>query len=95
MRSNLDASFGLVFSQPVLLALVQGGLARDVAYGIVQESAARAWGEKRSFRDLLDNDPRVTASTQLLDEAFDLQRSLRHSGAVFDALDTVDCGDAV
>jgi adenylosuccinate lyase len=95
MRSNLDASFGLVFSQPVLLALVQGGLARDVAYGIVQESAARAWREKRSFRDLLDNDHRVTASTQLLDEAFDLQRSLRHSGAVFDALDTLDVGDAV
>jgi adenylosuccinate lyase len=89
MRSNLAASFGLVFSQPVLLALVQGGLSRDEAYSIVQDNAARAWSEQRSFRDLLDADPRVDVPASLLDEAFDLQRSLRHSAAVFDALDAV------
>ena len=49
MRSNLDSSFGLVFSQPVLLALVQGGLGRDEAYGIVQDNAAQAWHEERHF----------------------------------------------
>jgi adenylosuccinate lyase len=92
MRANLDASFGLVFSQPVLLALVQGGLARDEAYGIVQENAARSWAEKRMFRDLLDADPRVVVDTSLLDEAFDMQRSLRHSGAVFDAVDEIKPG---
>ena len=90
MRANLDSSFGLVFSQPVLLALVQGGLDRDEAYKIVQENAARAWGERRSFRDLLEADSRVVVSAELLDQAFDLQRSLRHSGAVFDSLDTID-----
>ena len=90
MRSNLDSSFGLVFSQPVLLALVQGGLDRDEAYKIVQDDAARSWGEKRSFRELLDADSRVTVSSQLLDEAFDLERSLRHAGAVFDALDGIE-----
>ena len=90
MRTNLDASFGLVFSQPVLLALVQGGLERDEAYGIVQENAARAWSERRSFRDLLDADIRVTVPATLLDEAFDLQRSLHHSGAVFTAVDALD-----
>jgi adenylosuccinate lyase len=89
MRTNLAASFGLVFSQPVLLALVQGGLSRDEAYSIVQENAARAWSEQRSFRDVLDADPRVDVPARLLDEAFDLRRSLRHSAAVFDALDTV------
>ena len=41
MRANLDASFGLVFSQPVLLALVQGGLGRDEAYRIVQDNATQ------------------------------------------------------
>jgi adenylosuccinate lyase len=87
MLANLESSFGLVFSQPVLLALVQGGLDRDAAYGIVQDNAARAWRDKQSFRELLDADVRVAVSTELLDEAFDLQRSLRHSGAVFDALD--------
>jgi adenylosuccinate lyase len=86
MRANLDASFGLVFSQPVLLALVHGGLGRDEAYRVVQDNAARAWSERRSFRELLDADPRVNVSSTLLDEAFDLRRSLRHSGAVFDGL---------
>ena len=87
MRANLDSSFGLVFSQPVLLALVQGGLGRDEAYRIVQDNAARAWRDKRSFRELLEGDERVAVAPELLDDAFDLQRSLRHSGAVFDALD--------
>ncbi len=89
MSSNLAASFGLVFSQPVLLALVRGGLARDEAYGIVQDNAARALSEKRPLRDLLETDPRVIVAPDLLDEAFDLQRSLRHTGAVFDALDAI------
>ncbi len=87
MLTNLDSSFGLVFSQPVLLALVQGGLGRDAAYGIVQDNATKAWREKRPFRELLDADERVDVAPELLDEAFDLQRSLRHSAAVFDALD--------
>ncbi|MEP7046744.1 MAG: adenylosuccinate lyase [Ilumatobacteraceae bacterium] len=89
MRSNLDASFGLVFSQPVLLALVRGGLQRDEAYRIVQENAATAWRDKRSFRELIDVDARVTVGPELLDEAFDLHRSLCHSSLVFDALDSV------
>ncbi len=90
MRTNLDASFGLVFSQPVLLALVQGGLERVEAYRIVQEIAARAWSDRQSFRGLLDADPRVTVPATLLDEAFDLQRSLHHSGAVFTSVDALD-----
>ena len=89
MRANLDAGFGLVFSQPVLLALVQGGLGRDEAYRIVQDNAAMAWREKRPFRELLDADPRVVVAPEVLDEAFDLQRSLRHSGAVFAAVDAL------
>ena len=87
MLANLDSSYGLVFSQPVLLALVHGGLGRDEAYRIVQDNAAHAWRDKRSFRELLDADDRVVIAPELLDEAFDLQRSLRHCGAVFDALD--------
>ncbi|MEY2443469.1 MAG: adenylosuccinate lyase [Ilumatobacteraceae bacterium] len=90
MCANLDSSLGLVFSQPVLLALVKGGLDRDQAYKIVQENAARAWAEKRRFRELLDVDPRVDVAPALLDEAFDLQRSLRHAGDVIDALDGIE-----
>jgi len=87
MRANLESTRGLVFSQPVLLALVHGGLDRDEAYRVVQDNAARAWSEQRSFRELLDADPRVDVKPGLLDEAFDLQRSLQHTDTVFAALD--------
>ena len=51
MRANvLEGSFGLVFSQPVLLALVASGMDRDGAYRIVQRDARLAWKEKRPFR---------------------------------------------
>jgi adenylosuccinate lyase len=87
MLDNLDASFGLVFSQPVLLALIDSGMSRDDAYRLVQAEAARAWAERRSFRGLLDEQlvdrPDVAA---VLDDAFDLQRSVAHAGAAVDAL---------
>jgi adenylosuccinate lyase len=90
MRANLDASHGLVFSQPVLLALVQSGMSRDDAYRIVQDNALRAWDEECSFRDLLEKDDRVIVETSTLDEAFDVWRSLRHVDRVFAALDALD-----
>ena len=89
MLANLAASHGLVFSQPVLLALVHGGMSRDDAYRTVQDTAMRAWDEGRSFRDLLDSDDRVSVDPAVLDAAFDVQRSLRHIGKVFDALDQI------
>ena len=52
-----------MFSQPVLLALVAGGLTRDDAYRIVQRNAMRAWDERRDFRSLLEADPDVERST--------------------------------
>src|SRR5687768_18285574 len=52
----------LVFSQPVLLALVAEGTPRDDAYRIVQRNAMRAWEERRDFRTLLEDDPDVTVS---------------------------------
>jgi adenylosuccinate lyase len=87
MQTNLDASYGLVFSQPVLLALVQGGATRDDAYRIVQDNAMKAWDQSRSFRELIAADERVTLTDAELDRAFDLQRSLANIGAVFEALD--------
>jgi adenylosuccinate lyase len=85
MRQNLDATHGLVFSQPVLLALVAGGLARDEAYRIVQDNALRAWDEGLSFRTLLEKDPRVGLTPEQLDDAFSLDRSLRHADRAVDA----------
>jgi adenylosuccinate lyase len=88
MRANLDASFGLVFSQPVLLALVQSGATRDDAYRIVQRNAMRAWDEGRDFRSLLEADDDVDDA--VLADAFDLRRSLRNLPDVLAALDSIE-----
>jgi adenylosuccinate lyase len=92
MLRNLDASFGLVFSQPVLLALIESGSSRDDAYRIVQRNAMRAWQEERSFRELLVADPEVSAvlDSARLDACFDLKRSLANVGRTFDALDRME-----
>src|SRR5207253_1266322 len=82
MLANLDRSRGLVFSQPVLLALVVGGLSRDDAYRIVQDDAMTSWEQGRPFRDVLDADKRVIVDSALLDDAFSLDRSLRNAGRV-------------
>jgi adenylosuccinate lyase len=95
MLDNLDRSYGLVFSQPVLLALVGSGLSRDAAYRIVQRDAMAAWTEGRPFREVLDADPEVTLDKVELDCAFDLRRSLRHAGRSFEALDTVRRPDEI
>ncbi len=87
MLANLEASLGLVFSQPVLLALVQSGLSRDDAYRIVQDNAMRAWDQGIAFRELLELDSRVAIDAAVLDAAFDVHRSLRHVDRVFEALD--------
>ena len=89
MLRNLDASHGLVFSQPVLLALVERGMARDDAYRLVQRNAMRTWDEERPFRDLLAEDPEVTAvlDPAALDTCFDLARATARAGRAVDALD--------
>ncbi|MEO6123460.1 MAG: adenylosuccinate lyase [Ilumatobacteraceae bacterium] len=89
MIANLESSHGLVFSQPVLLALVQSGLSRDDAYRTVQDAAMQAWDQGRSFRELLESKSRVVIDPTVLDRAFDVQRSLRHVGKVFEALDRI------
>ena len=85
MVDNLSSSFGVVFSQPVLLALVDSGLTRDDAYRIVQEDAASAWSQRQQLRAVLENDARVKLSSKQLDDAFDLRRSLAHTSKTLDA----------
>jgi len=82
-------SHGLVFSQSVLLALVDSGLERDAAYRIVQRDARVAWEQRRPLRAVLEADPEVTVSPARLDEAFSLERALRHVRRFVDALEEV------
>jgi adenylosuccinate lyase len=77
MRENIASSHNVVFSQPVLLALISSGFTRDEAYRIVQENAAKAWAERTDFRMLMEADPRASAlSKGSLDDAFDLDRAV-------------------
>jgi len=86
MRENAMALGGVAFSQTVLLALVDAGLARDDAYRIVQRAAAQAWDEAGSFREELAADPEVAGQLDL-DVVFDPSRFLRNLGGVFDRLE--------
>jgi adenylosuccinate lyase len=89
MRQNLETGGGIVYSQAVLLALVDAGMARDDAYALVQSAAARAWDEGRSFRTALEADPAVTSRIDAtsIDRLFDPARSLRNLGHVFEKLE--------
>ena len=91
MRENLHVGGGLAFSQNVLLALVEAGLARDEAYSIVQRAAAAAWDGGASFLDRLAEDLRVRERIgDRLDELFDPAAALRNLDAVFDRLEKVE-----
>jgi adenylosuccinate lyase len=88
MRRNLDASHGLVFSQRVLLALVESGLTRDEAYRLVQRSALQAWDEETDFRMLVESDPEIAGrlGAEGIAAAFDLDDALRHIDVLFERL---------
>ena len=91
MRRNLDASHGLFFSQRLLLALVDAGLARDDAYRLVQGLAMQAWEDERDFTELVRNNPEVARHLDgaALDSVFDLESYTRHVDAVLERLQTL------
>jgi adenylosuccinate lyase len=85
MLENLELTYGAVYSQRVLTALLDAGLARDEAYRMVQELAQRAWDTRTPFRELLaaaDGLPELD-----LDALFDPGAYLRNAGEVFERLE--------
>jgi len=80
MKENIESSGGLIFSQRVLLALVNKGMVRDDAYTLVQSHAMRTWKEKIPLKRLLLADPRVLnrLSHSELEECFDLSYYLKN-----------------
>ncbi len=91
MRRNLELTRGLVFSEGVLLALVDSGLTREQAYALVQRSAMRAWEEGEDFRALLSADAEVAErlGPGELDACFDLGRQLRNVPDIFARLESL------
>ena len=85
MRQNMESTLGLVFSQRVLLALVEKGISREVAYGLVQRNSMRSWDEGLDFRALMKSDAEVTEyiSPDELEALFDYGYYLRYVEETF------------
>jgi adenylosuccinate lyase len=94
MRANLEATGGLFYSQPLLLALVDSGLERDAAYRAVQRNAMRAWDEGLDFRDLVRGDSEIAARVDLT-QVFDVGAFTRHVDVVFARLAALSAREEV
>src|SRR4030043_59166 len=88
MRRNVELTQGIIFSQRVLLALIDKGLTREEAYKLGRRDAMKAWEKRKSFLSLLKADRRITAHlTKLeLDSLFDYTYYLKHVDDVFKRL---------
>ncbi|GIK78612.1 MAG: adenylosuccinate lyase [Actinomycetes bacterium] len=89
MRENLELTWGAIYSQRALTALVDAGLGRDEAYRLVQENAQRAWDERTPFRDLLAAALAGSGDEIDLDAVFDPNAYLIHAGEVFARLEAL------
>lgn len=85
MRENLDSSYGLIYSQRVLLALTEAGVAREEAYKRVQRYALQAWDEGVQFRSLIEEDEVIAGALDgaALDEVFDAGYFTRYVDEAF------------
>lgn len=88
MKRNMDRTLGLIYSQRVLLTLIDKGLAREEAYDTIQPKAMESWEKQVPFRTLLDNDDKITSllSKEELDECFDYHHHLKQVDYIFDRL---------
>lgn len=86
MKENIELTKGLVFSQRVMLALIDKGLSREQAYKMVQRNAMQSWRERASFLDLLRSDPEVSGhlSPSDFEAVFDYGYFLRHIDGIFE-----------
>jgi adenylosuccinate lyase len=92
MRTNLHSGGGVIFSQRLLLALVEAGLTRDDAYRLVQRHALRAQSGEGGLRALTEADPEIVdrVGSDGLARAFDLDDVLRHTGTIVDRLSEIE-----
>ncbi|RIP33116.1 adenylosuccinate lyase [Staphylococcus gallinarum] len=86
MKANIDKTFGLIYSQRVLLALINKGMAREAAYDSVQPKAMESWQTKTPFRTLIEQDEAITSqlSKEELDECFNPEHHLNQVDTIFE-----------
>ena len=88
MLKNLDLTGGLIFSQEVLLALVNKGSTREDAYAMVQRNAMEAWEKKKDFNTLLKADDSITSllNNDEIDKLFDLNKVMKNINKIYKRL---------
>ncbi len=88
MKRNMDRTLGLIYSQRVLLALIDKGMAREEAYDIVQPKAMEAWEKQVPFRQLVEGEEQITdkLSPAEIDDCFDYNYHIKHVDMIFDRL---------
>ena len=90
MAANLESTRGLVYSQAVLLALVDAGMTRDEAYRIVQRNAMETWDDDGALKDRLAADPEVILDSETLETCFTFERFLGNAAVVFERLESAE-----
>lgn len=88
MKRNMDRTLGLIYSQRVLLALIDKGLTREEAYDTVQPKAMEAWETQVHFRTLIEAEEKITSklSPAEIDDCFDYNYHLKHVDTIFERL---------
>ena len=88
MKRNMDRTLGLIYSQRVLLALIDKGLTREEAYDTVQPRAMESWEKQVPFRGLVDNDAVISSklTKEEMDDCFDYHFHIKHVDTIFDRL---------
>ncbi|WP_440896599.1 adenylosuccinate lyase [Amphibacillus sp. Q70] len=88
MKRNIDRTHGVIFSQRVLLSLIDQGLSREEAYDLVQPNAMKAWETETHFRSLIEQEARITEvlSEQQIADCFDYTYHLKNVDQIFERL---------
>lgn len=86
MKRNMDATLGLIYSQRVLLKLIDKGLSREEAYDLVQPKTAIAWDEQTAFRPLLEEDEKIMSilNAEDIEDAFGYNYHLKNVDEIFE-----------
>ncbi len=88
MKRNMTRTFGLIYSQRVLLALIEKGLSREEAYDTVQPLTARSWDEQIQFRPLVEENEKISSllSAEEIEDCFDYNYHLKNVDMIFERL---------
>ena len=86
MKKNMERTFGLIYSQRVLLAFIDIGMAREEAYDTVQPKAMEAWEKQVPFRSLVEAEERITSrlTKEEIDDCFDYTYHLKNVDMIFE-----------